>query len=262
MPKFMSSRYRYLILLLPLILSLQGCYQPQSPEITFQKVTFSFSSFDKLNGQFYFQAHNPNTVALRGKINYELLVSGKKIIAGESPDQELAAGKNSTLLINSSLDIPQAVGSLSSLLDKLKQGEKELPFELRGNFQAELPLLFFDFPLTVPLNYSGTLPLPQLPEIKLQQVQITGMDLSTLSLRISTRMHNPNDFPLELSKLAYRLLADDGNTLLDIANSTPVNLARQSDSTQSWQIQVRLDKLNTKMIEQLRSGQLRLESVT
>ena len=64
-------------------------------------------------------------------------------------------------------------------------------------------------PLRLPLKKEGKLPVPAAPDVKITEINWDKLTLDNAGGRVKLHLANRNDFPLELSRLAYALTLGD-----------------------------------------------------
>jgi LEA14-like dessication related protein len=100
--------------------------------------------------------------------------------------------------------------------------------------------LGFDAPggtFTVPIEKSGTFPVPRPPEVQLTGATVGAVDLTGASINVNLSLRNPNSYQLPSSSLDYAISLD-GRQLttgtaapgpLPAGAESPVNLALHVD---------------------------------
>ncbi len=164
-------------------------YQDPSVEIVSMAVTDW--RLTQLGTTFDVAIRNPNSVGftLQG-IQYGLKVDGHQLTTGrsETPVTVAANGSTTTKL---AFDFPLAetANALIALLSK-----PEVDYALDSAFEIGRP----DFAITVPVNKTGRLPLPKLPQFGVPTAEYQGASMAGVKVRFVPTLANPNDFDLPI----------------------------------------------------------------
>lgn len=170
----------------------------QKPTATFSGMKLVNASLVQSTATFHFNVDNPNPVNIRAsRIAYDLKLNGRHFVSGEL-DQgvTLAAGSTNPLAIPITIKYLDLYESLQRML-----ASGRAQYDLSGRFNIG--------PFSIPYQAQGAFDLPKMPKISLETIHIRQLSLSGATLNCRLRLENPNDFPLDFSRLNYRIQLDD-----------------------------------------------------
>lgn len=142
---------------------------------------------------------NPNPVAVRvAGLDYELRLNGQRALTGDSAERaEIPARGTGNVTVPITLtyrDLAERVGDL--------RDRDTIDYAIDLGIVVDVPLLG---ERRLPASASGTLPVPQRPDIALNDLRIERLDLSGARLALDVTVSNPNTFELVLGTLGYQL---------------------------------------------------------
>ncbi|MGM0595018.1 MAG: LEA type 2 family protein [Pseudomonadota bacterium] len=170
----------------------------KEPEVTVRAMRVAAVSLSDMQLDFTLGVDNPNPVGLSLKgLSYRLSVDDQSLLAGESKTQmKVAANGSSDVSLPLTLNYRELSGGLKEVMQR-----ETIPYSLQGKLDFGL--------FRLPYSKSGTLTLPSLPRIRVEQVEVARLGLSGLDLVLALTLHNDNSFPLRLDGIDYGLsLAD------------------------------------------------------
>lgn len=212
-----------LVLLLGVLLLVSGCATLQqfvkTPEITYDSLSVQDVSLAESTLVFHLNAANPNPVGIRlDSLTYNLKVNDKDLISGVlDKGVSLAANGATKVSLPVTLDYFKVFDSVSDFMSA-----ENLAWDLSGTFQV----MGFQFPY----HADGELPVPRLPKIALDKIEVSALSFSGASLVFCLGVQNDNAFDLNFSGLDFNIKVGglqlaDGRT----ANLSPIR--GQSKST-------------------------------
>lgn len=192
---------------------LAGCatqLDAMKPTASVSKTTVQNISFDSVTLGVLVDVMNPNHFNIpTGKLDLNLLVDGKQIAQAMSEESVSLTGKESTQMM---VPVKVPYSSLFDLVQSARDGNEFL-FDVAGSLAVPMPLIG---DISLPLNYSGKAPIPQLPKISISNLSLQDVSLSRLKADLVLNVENNNKFPLDLGALKMDLKAD-GKQLVSAA---------------------------------------------
>lgn len=174
----------------------------QKPTIEFKRVRPDRLSFTE--GTFVFQFHtvNPNPVSLSiREIAYELRLNERRFIEGV-----LQEGIRLPANGASDFDLPVTISYFDffrSIQDFVRMDS------IRYTLSGSVPI----GPFRIPFETTGRLSRPDLPEVRIESIRITGLSLRRASLILNLSWLNPNDYPLPFNGYDIHLKLNDMSVL-------------------------------------------------
>ena len=171
----------------------------KTPAATFQHADLQNASLQDVTVAATFRLDNPNPIGLAlAGVGYGFSLDGHELFEGQ-----LANGLNLPPGGSASLVVPvrvpySAVPELATTLAT----KTEAPYAVDAS--ATVHTLIGD--LTIPLHWTGTLPIPKLPQVKVSSVRVRGLSFSGAQLVVALAVENPNGFALPLTALDGQLL--------------------------------------------------------
>jgi LEA14-like dessication related protein len=213
------------------LMAITGCseLEPFLPKVKFDKLSVRDITFQEANVDFVFSIENPNPVGVNlASFSYALGFEEIQLLSGDNADGfELKAMGSSKLELPVDLIFADAWNTVQAT-----RGIDDIGFGLDGNFGFDIPELG---EVKVPYDAGGSFPALRTPQISLQALRATKVDLftQTASLELdlgidndhfSTLFFNGLDYDLKLggSSVADGLIADLAE--VDGANSETVVL--------------------------------------
>lgn len=238
-------------LLVPIFLG--GCLQPKPPELSYQDFRVAYNSFTTFDLVTRFKVTNPNPLPVSGKADYQVLIAGKKLFSGSSQPLELDASGQRDLYLNNKLDALELYSSITEMISVIGSGQKEIPFEVDGKFSINLKTGLVNIPVSSPINFQGSIPLPSLPQIKLTGIKFLSMDFQSVRLDIQTMISNQNNFGIDLQQVSYSL-AQAGNSIFSGQFDSAVRVPSNGSQQQNFSIEISLQNISMELINSIKSG--------
>jgi LEA14-like dessication related protein len=195
-----------LILVFPLLLV--GCatleevgqaLEGQKPTAEVKGVKLTQLDFNGVDLAFDVKVDNPNPVGISlSGLDYDLKLLGSQFLSGEQPmGMRLAAKDSSQVAVPVRLEFKQLLAAYQQLKSADKAG-----YDLDLGLGFDVPVLGN---LRVPVSYSGELPIPKMPELKVRSLDVQKLSMSGAKLMMQLEVDNPNTFSLFLNQLNYNL---------------------------------------------------------
>jgi LEA14-like dessication related protein len=199
------------------VLSASACDQLfTKPTVAVERVDLTAVSFQGIGANIVFRVENHNAIGIDlAKLVYQLTVDNHPFVQGaaNNPLHVPAQGVGS-LTLPVAFKFTELAEALTSLFTK-----REVPYSISTQLGFGTPLGV----LTVPISHAGTMPVPQLPSLAINNAAVGSVDLSGASLSVTVQVHNNNAFVLPVGALHYNL-AINGAQLLS-AQTPPSSLA-------------------------------------
>lgn len=194
------------------------------PEASVRNTTIQSLSFDSVTLGVLVDVANPNRFSIpTGKLDLNLLVDGKQIAQAISEQSISLKAKESTQMM---VPVKVPYNSLFNLVKSARDGNEFL-FDVAGSLAVPMPLIG---DVSIPLNYSGKAPIPQLPKISISNLSLTDVSFTRLKADLVLKIDNNNKFPLNLDALKMDLKAD-GKSLVTAAPATNSTLKAEQSSS-------------------------------
>lgn len=194
------------------------------PEASVRNTTVQNISFDSVTLGVLVDVINPNRFNIpTGKLDLNLLVDGQQIAQATSEQATSLKAKETTQMM---VPVKIPYSSLFNLVKSARDGNEFL-FDVAGNLAVPMPLIG---DVSLPLNYSGKAPIPQMPKVSISNLSLSDVSLTRLKADLVLQIENNNKFPLNLDALKMDLKAD-GKSLVSAAPAANSTLkAEQSNS--------------------------------
>lgn len=156
-------------------------------------------NFDQADLAFDLVVDNPNPVALNlAGLAYDIKIENQSLVSGNAAkDIKLRADGKTKVEIPISLKFDD----LKRLPGKLWHKDK-IAYQLSSTITVNLPIIGnYD----IHLVKTDEVPVPKLPNIKLKDVKINKLSLTSAELVTSIEINNPNAFSLALNNFNYKL---------------------------------------------------------
>lgn len=170
----------------------------QKPTVSFQNMELTQLTFNETTLLFHFRVDNPNPIGLHvNTIDYQLELNGKSFIQG-TVDQSISIPSKDIGSIRLPLTVQffKFFQSVSEFLNS-----DTLVYVLTGSMTVG--------PFKIPYRSSGRFPVPQLPTISLQSIEIDKLTLSGANLSFYILLKNTNDFSIDPSGFNYQISLGD-----------------------------------------------------
>jgi LEA14-like dessication related protein len=235
-----STRPLFWLVAVTLILTVGGCSLLQNlgknalstPEIRYNSMKFDQFGFDGVTMMFSFDVDNPNRVDLTARgYNYAFSVDGNRFLEGNSGDGIALRSQASTRVeVPVTVNFAQLGRTVGSVLS-----QDSIAYNIASTFTVDIPVLGLR---EIPVQASGFLPVPKMPEISLENISLGTLSLTGAEVRVRMKFSNPNPFGLSFSDINYRL-AVDGENWVSTRLQQLINLGAKSETV--IDIPVRLD---------------------
>ena len=201
----MLTRLSTLLLAL-LLLTSTGCETVKSvlagmdkPSASISGVRLQGLTLDSATLVFDVDVSNPYTVPLPlVNVAYGLSSKGSKFLDGTADVQGSVPAKGTKTI---QLPATVAFSSLLKSVSGVKLGSI-VPYTAELGLSVDAPAVGR---LTLPIKKEGELPIPTVPSVDLQSVQWKSLTLQNAEAVLKLNVVNNNEFPVDLSKIAYSL---------------------------------------------------------
>ena len=193
-----------LILTLLCVVTTAGCESLletiRKPSARIDGVRFDGLSLEKVKLVFDIDVTNPYSFDIPlANLDYALSSEGAQFLDGQADLQ----GTSIPARGSRTVPVPVSVtfASLLKLLQKVTPGEV-VPYESNLKLWLDVPNAG---PLGIPLNFSGNVPVPALPEVELGEVKWGKLTLDEAGAVLHVRVKNRNTFPVDMTRMTYGL---------------------------------------------------------
>lgn len=215
--------------------ALQNLADAQKPNLSVQEVRVTDFAFDEIELTFDVRVENPNPFELQlQSYTYDFNINGNTFIEG-TREKGLAIAATDTSIIHVPVELN--FGELYDLFNSLKD-EDSADYKLFADLTFNLPVLG---ETTIPLKKTGTVPLLQLPEIRVAGLQVIDANFSDVDLKLNIAVQNPNGFALFLNGFSYQFEVNN-QEWLDTRFTNDVTVSE--NSIQYISIPISLNTLN------------------
>ena len=169
----------------------------QEPKVHLNSVDIAGISISGVNLVGHVDVENPNGFSIPlPKIDWELFVNSSPFIQGVvKNDKTIRSRGKATLDLPFSVTYDGLYRSFKSLIET-----KEAAYNIAMGVSFPLPIIENKI---YHLDFSGVLPLPQLPKLSSPSVRVSKMDYSALVLACSVNVENPNGFPIPFPEINF-----------------------------------------------------------
>jgi len=203
----------------------------QEPRLSLRSVDIANINLSGIDLVTHIDIENPNSFTLpTPKIDWAISINTNPFTKGVfKTDKSIKSLEKVTVDLPLTITYDALYKSFTSIFDK-----KEAAYNIALGVSFALPLLENK---VFPLNYSGQIPLPQLPKLLSGSVGIEKMDLTGLTLAYVANIENPNKFPIPFPKmdLDYSVA---GKSVLKSSNTKSGEIAAGSAGTANFNISV------------------------
>jgi len=209
------GRWLAVLAAVPLVV-LSGCAtlenQFKQPEVSLGDARITSMSLQDAQVAFDVDVKNPNAIGLSLKgLTYTLQVQGKQLFNGTHSERfEINANSTSRVTLPFTLRYEDVFGTIMALRDN-----KELSYQISG--EADFGLI------RLPYSKSGTIAMPKLPEISVENLRINRLGFDGVDLALALKVGNENAFPIRLDGLDYNLKLADAS-LIKGGSTTPFSV--------------------------------------
>ena len=197
---------RAIIFLLSLILAFWGCQSFSSviaePRLFFNSVDIAGINIEGVNLIANVDVENPNGFSIpMPNIDWELFINNASFTQGSMKDNKsIGSRERVTLALPLAVSYDGLYRSVTSLIESYGSGSPEAAYNIAMGISFPIPFIENK---VYKLDFSGALPLPQLPKLSLGQMRVSKMDLSGLELACGINVENPNLFPIPFPKINW-----------------------------------------------------------
>ena len=198
-------KYPKILLLLFCALSIAGCAQidkkietikPTAKLVDTRLANINFNQADLV---FDLAVTNKNPFSIHlVDLDYDFKIAGYSLLNGVT-GQGLKLKKSSTSRI--SLPVTLKFDDLRKIPGELWRKDV-VDYRLDSKINIKLPVIGN---YAVPFSKIGELPVPRLPSIRLQDITVKSLGLTTAEIVALVEVTNPNTFNIELNEFNYRL---------------------------------------------------------
>ena len=169
----------------------------QEPKVSFNSVELSGFSFKGLDLIAHIDVENPNAISIPlPKIDWQLFINTASFINGTlKENQSIKSRGKATLAVPVRLTYDGLYNSFKSLIET-----KEAAYDIAMGITFAIPILGDK---VYNLDFSGVLPLPQLPKLSPADIKFSKVDFSGVSLYCDINVENPNKFPIDFPGLEW-----------------------------------------------------------
>jgi LEA14-like dessication related protein len=188
----------------------------QSPTATYRESKLEAITLDDATVAATFEVMNPNAVTLDvAGIAYEFHLDDQKIFDGQlEGGLKLAPNGTSPLVVPVRVPFASIPGLATTLATK-----PEAPYVVRAKVSVKTPV----GDMSLPIGWSGQLPIPKLPTVKVASAKVSGISFTGARLTVTLDVQNPNVFALPLEALEGSILvAGQSVAKLGIAAAQPL----------------------------------------
>lgn len=192
----------------------------RTPVATYQKVELASITLDDATVAATFQIDNPNPIGLSlAGIGYAFSLDGRRLFDGQLPNGlQLPPNGRMTLVV----PVKVPFSALPDLATTFAT-RTEAPYTVAASATVRTPI----GELTLPLSWTGKLPIPHLPKLSVGSARVENLSFLGARLVVTLAVDNPNGFELPLSSLTgHVLVAGQQIAALGLAASRPLAAGR------------------------------------
>lgn len=228
--------------------TLSGLGKAQQPTATVTHVSFADISLQAMTVNVHVRVNNPNPFTVQGAgLDLHMLINDQRLLSVAQPDNRMSlpARGHTDLILPLTVEYAALYRTASSL-----RGQNEVPYTLQGQVRIDVPVLG---QVSAPFQFSDTLPIPRLPNVRLNSVQLAETSFSRIRLNVVLDVNNPNRFAVALNQLGFQLNANQ--RALAQADVSRMNLDADQQQTVTVPISLSLAELGSALFRLLGSGQ-------
>lgn len=198
----MSMLFLAYVTLLSGCASLQQLSEAQKPSAKVTSVAIADLSLSSITLNAKVNIHNPNPFELKtAGMELEAAIAGHALAHISQPDSQLTLPASG----DKTIDVPVTI-KFSELFAAAKsvKGKNQVPYGLSGEILVAVPVLGT---ISMPLEYQDVLPIPQLPDIRIDDVKLLKAGFTEVKLQLDMTIKNLNDFAIDLQQLNFNLAA-------------------------------------------------------
>ncbi len=228
--------------------SLRDLADAQKPQLSVKDVRVTDFAFDEIELTFDVQVENPNPFELQLQdYSYDFNINENTFIEGTRDDGLLIEAADTSII---HVPVELNFTELYDLYNSLK-GEDRADYALLADLTFDLPVLG---ETTIPLKKTGTVPLLELPEIRVAGLKVVDAGFSDIDFELNIAVQNPNGFGLILNGFNYRFEVND-NEWLDTRFTNRVTVSENGRNYITIPISLNTLNIGASVIELLQSAE-------
>jgi LEA14-like dessication related protein len=202
----------------------------EKPRVSFARVAVDELSFAGLTARFIFTIENPNTVGIDlAKLEYALVLEGKPFAQGATDAAlHVPPSKTGELTVPLTLSFGQMVDGLQAIF---KHTSIAYAMKTQLTFETSVG------PTSVPVEATGTLPVPRLPRFSLAGVELASLTPTGATLEVGLAIANPNELEIPIGGLTWSV-AIEGTP---VAQGRLGKMTLKANATSTSKIEVAVD---------------------
>ncbi len=154
----MLKRFHLVAILSCLALTAISCVQPSPPKAQYIDYEITRVTLQGINVSFYFDVENPNPLPLDvSKYSYTIYINDREFLSENRSGFNLPANGKKRIAIPVTLRYESVFGTVSSVLELIAQGKKNISYRIEGEIHAGT----MGITIGTPMKASGTIPLPK-----------------------------------------------------------------------------------------------------
>ena len=183
------------VLLLTTCQSISSIFQ--EPRVSFKSVEIAGIGINGVDLLAHVNVENPNGFSIPlPKVDWELFINSAPFVEGIiKNDKTIKSRGNVTLDLPLSFTYDGLYKTFTSLINT-----KEIAYNVAMGLSFPLPLIEEK---VFKLDFSGNVPLLQIPVLKSGSLNITRMDYTGISLAAMVNVENPNPFPIPIPDIDW-----------------------------------------------------------
>jgi LEA14-like dessication related protein len=173
----------------------------KEPAVSLESVTITGVDFKGVDLLCTIQVQNPNSISIPfPEIDWKLFVSSDtSFVSGVIPSNKTLGAKESTTIpLPVHVDYKGLYDTVTSIAAGVKNGTKETNYKIDLMIKFSLPVLG---EIAIPKEFSGAVPLVQMPKFSKAAVSISKLDFEGFEMLCTFDVENPNIFDIPFPKL-------------------------------------------------------------
>jgi LEA14-like dessication related protein len=197
----------------------------QNPTITFVSARLDSVTLDSATVVGTFRVDNPNAFSVSlGNVDFGVTLDSQKLFDGSVPNGlDLPASGAVQLPVAIQIPFKALPGLLTTLVNKT-----EAPYQVAGHVAVHTPIS----DITLPIAWSGVVPIPSLPKLSLSGARVDSLSLSGARIILTLAVDNPNAFALPLESLGASLSIGDQSVAQIAVEAAQALGAKQTTSVE------------------------------
>lgn len=243
-----------LLPLLCLIFAISSCStlrdltDVQKPTVSYSNVSVQSVSFDGVTLLFDFDVNNPNRMDVTAdRYTYEFFINDNLFLEGEQSEQvTIKQQASSVVQVPVAFNFSELAESFRSVLR-----QDDLSYRLATEVMFDMPVMGSQ---RVPVEASGTFPIPKIPRITFGDLNVKSMSLTGADVEAQFDVSNPNDFAIQLSDAAYQLEVN-GREWLDTRLQEDLEVLGAETRTITIPIRLSSSQMGSALLDMLSGNQ-------